>query len=399
MNNKMSSWLNKNVIGFGLASFFGDLCYEMTTALEPLLVSLVVGPGAAPSVLGLMNGIADGAASGMKLVSGWLSDYLNKRKPFIVIGYALTGLFSVLLGAAMSAFQLISFRTVAWFGKGMREPARDALLVESVSPAYYGRMFGLQRAMDTGGAILGPLVVFLLMGTVPVRWLFLFAILPAIAAVLSVMLLTRDVANIEVAAVPRHFFAQLRLLPGKFILFMLVMFVFGIGNFHKTLFLLRSQELLEPGSTVIAASATAILLYVIHNIARAVAEFVVGYLSDFVGRIVLLGILGFGLFGLCSVALLLPASFKLLTLIFIGAGVSAATVGALERAVAADLLPPDSRATGYGLLQTVDGIGDLVSSIVVGTLWTAVAPAAGFIYAAVLSGLAMLLLFLLRARI
>lgn len=394
MNKK--NWLNRNVLGFGLASFFGDLCSETTTALEPALVTLVVGSQAAPYVLGLMNGISEGAASALKLLTGWLSDYTKKREPFIVVGYALTGLFSVLLGAAASAWQLISFRTLAWFGKGMREPARDALLVESVEPAYYGRTFGLQRAMDTVGAIIGPLVIFYLIDMVPVRSLFYLTFLPALGSVLSVVLLTREVAVQATAPQQVNFFVQLRALPVRFMVFVFVTFIFGIGNFHRTMFLLRSQELLGTGSPLAVASATAILLYVMHNIARAIAEFTIGYASDFMGRIFLLGFFGFGLFGACSLAMLLPVSYHMLVLVFIGAGISTAAVGALKRAIAADLLPVEVRATGYGVLQTADGIGALVSSIVVGALWSAVAPAAGFAYAAVLSAIAVVLLFLVK---
>jgi len=384
-------------MGFGLASFFGDVCYEMTTAVLPLFLSSFVPVAFVPTALGLISGVSDALASFVKLTAGWLSDRLNSRKPFIVIGYFLTGVFSALIGIATSVGQVLGLKSLAWVGKGLREPARDAAITDSVEPKYYGRAFGFHRAMDSVGAIVGPLLMFSLMNYISLRTAFLLSLIPALFSVLSVVVLTHEVK--ETAQEPHKdgFFTQLNKLPAGFKMFVAVMLLFGIGNFSKTLFLLRAQDLFATQTSGIIAGSWVVLLYALYNVARALSEFSIGLLSDIIGRKILLALVGFGLFAVCCVAMIFPiTTFYTFAVVFIGAGISAAAVGALERSTAADLLPVELRATGFGLLQTIDGVGDLVSSVVVGVLWASISPVAGFVYAAVLSVCAVVLLLTMR---
>lgn len=388
-------WLNKNILGFGLASFFSDFGHEMGIAILPAFVVQLVGPAAAPQVLGLVSGASDAAASFLKIFSGAISDRLHMRKPFIVAGYAIAGIFVGALGFATSAWQVLVYKTLAWTGKGLREPARDAAIAESVDRKFYGRAFGFHRTMDTLGAIIGPFIAYCLSGLMPLATIFFITLLPSLGSVLSIIFLTHDEPlTTRTKIVLGNFFEQFKQLPHNFNYFVGVMFIFGIGNFNKTLLILHAQQLLT-GTHPLTAAALGMLLYAFFSCARACAEYTLGLLSDYIGRVMLLSFVGFGFFGIVSLFMMLSSSsFAFLVPIFMLAGISAAAVSALEKAYAADLLPAHVRGTGFGVLQTIDGIGDFVSSIFVGFLWTFFSPAYGFLYAAIMSFFAMVLLLM-----
>jgi MFS family permease len=171
------------------------------------------------------------------------------------------------------------------------------------------------------------------------------------------------------------------------------MFIFGIGNFHRTLLLLRVYETLTPVSGAIVAGSMAALLLAIRNVVQALADYGVGALSDRVGKKILLALLGFFLFGITCVGFVYAADNLLYFIgLFALSGVSAASYTALERAYAADLLPPGVRGTGYGVLYTIDGLGDFISGSVAGTLWAVISPTATFLYGACVSFIATFLL-------
>ena len=156
----MKSWLNKNMIGFCSASFFGDWCHEMTTGILPMFVAQLVGSTYAPIAVGTIQGFADASATITKLLSGWLADRVPYYKPFLIVGYGLAGIFLALIGTAHSIIAVFVYKVGAWFVKGIREPMRDTWIAKIVPPVLYGRAFGLQRAWDTLGALIGPLTVF-----------------------------------------------------------------------------------------------------------------------------------------------------------------------------------------------------------------------------------------------
>jgi MFS family permease len=388
------SWLNKNVLGFGFASLLSDLAHEAVIGILPAYINALVGVTKAPQILGLIGGLSDAATSFFKIFSGIISDRLGMRKPFIVVGYALEGIFLAILGFTHSWRVVLWDKTVAWIGKGMREPARDAALVESIDSQYYGRAFGFHRAMDTMGAIIGPLFAFFLVSLVSLKTIFLLTLIPSIGSVLVIIYFTH-----EKKINPLHetyrltAWQQIKLLPHNFLSFTGVMFIFGCGNFNKMLIILHAQNILQMTHNTLTATGFVLLLYTLFSCARAVCEYTLGFLSDFIGRIYLLAFVGFGLFGIVSFLLIFPLKFiSFYILIFILAGISAAAVTALEKAYAADLLPQEARATGYGFLQMVDGIGDLISSVLVGFLWTNISPFIGFLYAGVLSFFSLILL-------
>jgi MFS family permease len=395
-NQNDGKWLNRNVAAMGFTSLFSDASHEMTTAALPSFLTELVGAASAPQVLGLITGLSDASSSFIKIFSGWLSDRLRRRKPLIILGYLLTGLFVGIIGFARDWIETFVYRVLAWIGRGTREPPRDALLADSVDKRFYGHAFGFHRAMDTIGAILGPLLAFLLISWLGIRNVFFLSLIPGSLAVLIIAIGVKE--TIRKLEAQKGLFWHMKSLPKEFKVFVFIMFVFGIANFNRTLLLLRVQEVLTPLNGIIIAASVSILLYTIRNIAQALADYGIGSLSDKLGRKSLLASFGFFLFGITSLGFVYATDIYFFVFLFVLSGISAATYTALEKAYAADLLPSSIRGTGYGVLQTIDGIGDFISSFVVGTIWALISPELSFVYAALLSFVSTLLLLGMMKR-
>lgn len=391
-------WLNRNVVAMGFTSLFSDASHEMATATLPSFLTELVGAATAPQLLGLISGLSDASSSFVKTFSGWLSDKLGKRKPLTVLGYFLTGLFVGLIGFARNWFEILIYRVLAWTGRGTREPPRDALLADSVNKKYYGHAFGFHRAMDSIGAIIGPLIAFFLIPLIAFRNIFFISFIPGLLAVLVVAIGVKEKGKKPLKRI-RGLIRSIKSLPKDFKLFIFVMLVFGIGNFNRALLLLRVQEILTPATGIIIAASMAVLFYAVRNVAQAVADYGIGSLSDRFDKRTLLALLGFFLFGIMSLGFIYAtADLFYFIFLFVLSGVSAASYTALEKAYAADLLPSDVRGTGYGVLNTIDGIGDFISSFVVGTLWVVISSFTAFIYSAIISFVATFLLLMFMRK-
>ena len=386
-------WLNRNVVGMGLTSFLSDASHEMATAVLPGFLAVIGAPAAA---LGLIEGVADAASSFVKLAAGWYSDRIGHRKAITVGGYFVTGVAKALFAFAYAWPLVLVGRTVAWLGRGVRGPLRDAILAESVPAESRGRAFGFHRAGDTLGAIVGPAIAVALLAwlqphaadnpSAPFRLIFWLTLIPGVSSAAAFAALVT-----ERRRAPSHelrFWGALRSLPSSYRRLLVGVGVFGLADFAPTLMILAATQLLAPGHGVVHAAQIAGLLYMVRNIAYAGASFPIGALSDRVGRrgLLVLGYLvgavvaaGFGvafIFCLHSMTYLLA--------LFVLAGIYIAAEDALEGAMTADYTTPEVRGTAYGLLATVNGVGDFVASAAVGLLWTGVSPVAGFGYAAVL---------------
>jgi len=395
--NLQKKWLNRNVTAMGFTSLFSDASHEMATATLPAFLTELVGASLAPQLLGLITGLSDGLASFMKTFSGWFSDKIGKRKPLVVLGYAFTGFFIGLIGFATNWVQILFYKVLAWMGRGTREPPRDAMLADSVDKKFYGHAFGFHRAMDAIGAIIGPLLAFFLLNLINIRSIFYLSFIPGILAIVTITFGVRE-RKFKIRKKVRGLIFHIKTLPFKFKLFLFVMFVFGIGNFHKTLMLLRVQEVLTPTNGLLIAGAIAVFLYAIRNIAQAVSDYFIGSMSDKVGKKILLAFIGFFLFGVTSLGFIYTTTnFYYFTFLFVLAGISASGA-ALERAYAADLLPSHIRGTGYGVLNTIDGIGDFISSFVAGTIWVLASPNLAFIYGSIISVIATFMLIALMKK-
>lgn len=390
---KGQKWLNRNILALGLTSFFSDFGHEMATSILP---AFLVSIGGSPALLGLIEGASDASTSMMKLVSGWYSDRIGKRKPFASVGYFLTAAGVGAFSLAFSWPQVLLSRVIAWIGKGTREPARDALLADSTTSRYYGRVFGFHRMMDTLGAIIGPALALVFIRLMSLRPIFLIALIPSILAFVTIVLLVKEKGGNRQESL--HLFASIKNLPASFRFFLIAVGLFGLGNFADSMLILRATELMTPTKGAAVATGLAILLYTFHNISYAAFSFPGGILADKIGKRALLSI-GYFLTGVVSLGFILNvASLSYLVPLFLIAGIAIAITDAMERAIAADLLPENLRGTGYGTLATVNGIGDFASSAVVGLLWTSVSPLAGFGYGAVMTIIGASSLIAIRKR-
>lgn len=386
-----SRWLNRNVLGMGITSFFSDFGHEMATAVLPMFLLTLGGSAAA---LGVIEGIADAVSSFVKLGAGWYGDRIGRRKPIVTLGYLLTAVAKASFALATAWPHLLWGRTIGWFGRGIRGPLRDAMLADSVGPAAYGRAFGFHRAADTLGAVVGPLTAFALVGLLSYRQLFWLTLIPGAISVGAIALLVRE-PRVQ-ARRTLTFTASLRELPTEFRRFLLGVGAFGLGDFAHSLLTFRTAELLGPAMGTTRASQVAVLFYTLHNLSYAVASYPVGALGDRIGKRGLLA-LGYLLAAVMGVGLTVvsESAWALLGLFLLG-GIYLAIEDALEGALAAELLPSQVRGTGYGLLATVNGVGDLVSSLVVGGLLATAGPGPAFGYSAVMSLLGAAVILRLR---
>ncbi len=397
-------WLTGNVFYVGLTSLFSDASHEMATAILPLF--LVITLAAGPLALGIVEGVSDISSSFAKPFAGYRSDKTGKRKPMMNFGYILTGILIPLLAGATDWLQVLVLKAGAWIGRGVRGAPRDALLADSVGPADHGKAFGFHRSMDTLGAIIGPAAALLLLPFISLRGILLLTAVGGVASIVVVVLKVKEATHSpsrkEPGADPGEnlgFRAALARLPGKYRLFLVGVGIFGVSNFANTLFSLRAYQLLEPSQGSAVASAVAVGLYTLLNVAYAIFSYPIGHLGDRYEKrkLLALGYLAFAV-GTLGFAVEGVAVFYILAILFGLIGFHVAVVDTIEAAYAAELLPVGLRGTGYGVLQTVNGVGDLMSSAIVGVLWTIFSPTIAFTYAGILSIIATVVLLRLTSQ-
>lgn len=386
-----SRWLNRTVAGAGVTSALGDFCYETTTVILPGFLAALGVPAA---MLGIIEGVADAVAAFTKMISGYIADRLGHRKLLVLFGYGLTPVGQLLIALATAWPLLLLGRIVSWFGKGLRGPLRDAIVIQAVSPETRGRAFGFHRAADTVGAVLGPLLGVALLGcaqqlhwsgaTGPFRLALWVSVIPGVLAVLTFLMLVRDPQQSSNPAL--RFFGSLRTLPVRFRRYLGAVGLFGVGDFSHSLLILAATTLLTPRLGTIEAAQVAGLLYVWRNAVQVVVSYPVGAVADRVGHLPVL-VAGYLLGALTAVLTALAFwwhvdSVPLLTGIFFVAGLYVAAQEALESTVTAAMVRPDTLTISYGALGTVNGVAKFISSAIVGTVWTAVSPTFGFALAA-----------------
>ena len=392
ITHKSSRWLTSTVFGIGLASLFSDLSHEAVTAVFPALLASM---GVAAGVLGTIEGVADGLSSAAKLYGGWLADRLHRRKPLCAVGYGAMAIATGIIAAATTWPVILLGRGLAWIARGIRTPARKALLAEAVTPKTYGRAFGFERTMDTLGAIIAPLVVLALLGIgIKQRTVLWFAVIPALLSVAAIAFLVRETA--ERTPSPRPFLASVRGLPKRFIRFLYGVGIFGAGDFAHSLMILYAVAALTPTFGAIRAATMSVGLYALHNLAYAGISYPAGALADKFNKRVLLAI-GYTI-GAATVLLLAlnVTSLPALAVAFILGGAYVGIEETLEDSLAAELLPEVVRGTGFGAMAVVNGVGDLVSSLCVGWLWAAFGARVGFGFAFVLMTIGIVVVWTMR---
>jgi len=376
------SWLNRTVLGVGLTSLFSDWSHETATAILPAFLAAI---GAGPAWLGAIEGIADGLSSFAKLAAGHYTDRLKRRKPFAVFGYAVTAFATASFAVATHAWHVLAGRAAAWLGRGVRSPARKALLAADVDPSTYGRAFGFERFMDTLGAIVGPLTALWLLEATghSYRKVFLWTLVPGLAAVAFFWLFVRER---PIAAKERKsFLTGLRALPVPFRRLLVGVGVFGAGDFSHTLLILYASRMLAPGHGMARAASLAVGLYTLHNIFYAGSAYASGWLSDHLSHRKFVLAAGYALAGITAILLCTGThALWLLVVIFILAGLYIGTEEALEDSLAAEFVPKEQHGMAFGTLAAVNAIGDFISSLLVGALWSAFNVQTAFAASAVL---------------
>ena len=392
-NAKPFRWLNRTVLGIGLASLFSDWSHEIATTVLPTFLATM---GVAAAWLGLIEGLADGLSSFAKMASGYYTDRLQRRKPIAVTGYVVTALGTASFGLASAAWHVLIARSMAWLGRGVRTPIRKALLAAAVTKETYGRAFGFEPMMDTCGAIVGPATAFVLLQALHHNYPRLFA-LTLIPGLLAACLIAFLVVEQKRQPVPHISFGEsLHQLPVAYRKFLVAVGLFGIGDFAHTMLILLATQKLTPTLGVARAASAAVGLYLLHNIFYATFALVAGWLADHLKKnFVLAG--GYLLAAVMAVAIMaLPFTIWTLALIFILGGIYVAIEETLEDSFCAELVGEEQHGMAFGVLATVNGVGDFLSSVIVGVLWTSIGTTAAFTYSAVLFAAGSLLVARIR---
>ncbi len=370
---KSAGSLSRNVVILGIVSFLNDLSSEMIIPILPMFITSLGGGGLA---IGAIGGLRESIASLLKVICGWWSDTTGRRKIFLSSGYALSSGFKLLLALSKTWQQVLVFAGLERVGKGMRTAPRDAIIADSM-PGTRGKAFGIHRALDTLGALLGSVLVFLLYWFLGLDLgkVILIAALVAFSSLLPIYFVR------EIKGKPqfRNLKVNLMSLPHNLRLFILAATIFTLGNFSYMFFILRAQHLFE-GRLAIGAP---ILLYVLFNIFYAGFALPFGLLSDRIGRRPVL-VVGYGLFaGVCFGFVFLDSrlAFGFLFALY---GIVHAIVDGNQRAMVSDLAPAQIKATALGAFHTATGLATLPASLLAGILWQ-VKPEATFAYGAIVS--------------
>jgi len=383
--------LNPNVFFLGIVSLLTDVSSEMIFTLVPLFLFNVLRIGT--PIIGLIGGLTEGADALLRIFGGWLSDRIGKRKILAVLGYSISTIAKPFMYLASSWGSVLVVRFGDRVGKGIRTSPRDALVADSVSAEERGKGFGLHRAMDTFGAVLGlaiaAVIIYLVQGgglelsLKTYQWLVVVGVVPAVLAVSVLLFFVREQRKPPSSGVGSQVgFRGVGGFDTRFKLFLAIMAVFTLGNSSDFFVILRAQNL---GSSVIYV----VLMLVVFNIAYAATSLPAGVLSDRLGRRRVIT-LGWFIYVLVYLGFALASELWQVWLLFAGYGLYYGTVEGVARAFVADLVPGEKRGTAYGLYHGVVGLTLLPASLIAGWLWQAYSPAAPFFFGAGLAFIAML---------
>ncbi len=368
----------------GLASFFSDFGHEMATSVLPTFVTATLHSSA--GALGVIEGVSDALTGVAKLISGPLANDGSRRLRMATGGYLITAVATGAIGLASAVWQVGLARAAAWLARGVRSPARDAMLAQLAPAEAYGRAYGLERAGDNLGAVAGPLIAAGLVAALGIRHVLYLSAIPGLFAALAITIAAREARRrrTSAAVVARRARLEVRGLRAAGVVRpLLPIGAFELGNVATSLLILRATTLLHHGGrSVAAATSLAVLIYAGHNLVAAFVAYGGGHWLDRAGPRVVFAtgaavyIAGYALFALPT------HSVAVIVVGFLLAGSGIGFAETAESALMARLLPERLRGSGFGLLGGVQSLGDFASSAAVGLLWTLVSPAAGFVYAA-----------------
>jgi MFS family permease len=389
--------ISRNIILLGFVSLFTDLSSQMVFPLVPLYLTGVLGASA--YVVGIVEGAAETTASLLKVVSGYWSDKIRRRKPFVLFGYTFSALSKPLMAFATFWPFVLGVRVLDRIGKGLRDAPRDAIVADDVDQSIRGKAYGFQRSLDGLGSILGAVLAVILLPILGYTKIFLFAFLPGILAIVTIFFIKEkrreavtstvntDGSQTSEKKIPR---VSLKMLPNNLKLFIFVSAIFALGNFGYAFMMLKAKALgISDHYTI--------LLYVLYFGVYTLFTIPAGILSDKFGRKPLL-IIGYIFFILTSIGLIFVNNFIWLMVLFGLYGVFFAMTDGNQRAFIIDMCPKDLKATALGTFQTAIGVTALPGGFIAGILWDKMGSSATFIYGGVLTAIAIGLLLLVKKQ-
>ena len=373
-----------NILFLGLVSFFADISAEMVYPIIPLYLTSTFG--ATPALVGLIEGIAESLASLLKVFSGYISDRSQKKKRLAFFGYTTGLIYKIALILATSWVGILVARVIDRIGKGIRTSPRDVMVSESAPANQLGQAFGLHKALDMAGSAIGILLAYFIiqgnLNTSTYKTLFLVSMIPALIG-LGLFAFIREQKNHPIKT-REPFWKRVGELDNNLKLYLLVAFIFTLGNSSNTFLLLRAKSVGFTDSSVI-------LLYFLYNLSASLLAFPFGKRSDKVGRrrILILGYLVFAFvylgFGFAYNQIMIVSCFLLY-------GLYTAMITGVERAYIAEISPSDLKGTMLGLHSTLVGIALLPASLIAGVLWDLFGAVVPFIFGSSLALLASILL-------
>jgi len=382
MNNRNKKFFgfNRNILFTGLTSFLTDTSVKMVYSVMPMFLMSI---GASKTSLSLIEGIAESTAALVKTISGFWSDRIGKNKPFMLIGYAISAIIIPLYSFVVSPMQVLYLRFVERFGKGIRTAPRDSLVAGSVSNGESGKSFGLQKAMDNSGAIVGPLAAFALLYFLPgnYRLIFLLAGIPSILGILVIIFGIKDAKkNKETLFKKFHF----RDFPKKYYLFLFIIFIFTLGNSTDALLMVKANEV---GVKV----AFIPLVYLVTSVVSVLFSIPVGALSDRVGKEKIL-IAGFLIYAIVYYGFGVTGSIGTIIILFALYGFYSAATDGIQKAFVSDIIDDNKKGTGLGIYNALLGITLLPASLIAGMLYDKVNSHVPFYFGAATALLSALLM-------
>jgi len=381
--------INRNIVALGVTSLLTDVSTEMIIPVLPLFITTTLKASVAS--LGVIEGVAESTASLLRLGSGWLSDRIGRRKPFMLFGYGLSTVAKATMAIAASWPAVLGLRFADRVGKGLRNPPRDALIADSVEPEARGRAYGFHRGLDTLGAAIGPLVAAALLAASPgdLRRVFLWSAVPALLSLAVLGFFVRAPRHAPAARRPLHH--EVRAMGAPFVRFLVADGLFQLANSSNAFLLLRA---FDAGFSRIQVP----LVYMGYNLAYALLSYPVGIVSDRVGRRRLL-VAAYVLYALIYTGMAWRAERGLVLAAFLLLGLHSALLEVSERSMIADFVSPELRATAFGAYHTVVGLALLPASALAGFLWDRYGARATFgLDAALALAAALLFVVLLPAR-
>ncbi len=374
--------LERNVFYTGLTSFFTDTSAKMVYSIMPVFLLSI---GASRTSISLIEGIAESTASLIKAISGFWSDKVGKNKPFMIIGYGITAIVTPFYAAVINPFHVLILRFVERIGKGLRTAPRDSLISASIVDNHAGKNFGFHKAMDNSGAIAGPFLAFVLLCFIPFNYgnIFIFATIPAILGVITIIFFIKDAHADNTATKSK---LSLKQLPRKYWLFLIVIVVFSLGNSTDALLLVKTSE------TGIKSSYIP-LIYMIFNLVSVLFAIPMGRLSDKIGREKMI-ISGFLIYSVVYFFFGRYNNIHVFILLFILYGFYSALTDSSQKAMISDIVGKDLKGTGFGLYHAALGISLLPASLVAGILYDKINSSAPFYFGAVMALLATILLMI-----